>query len=217
MAGSSRLSSFYADHHAKGSRLGQSFIEENRKSVFCDWIGTGKSILDLGGRDGMLTRHFKPNNDVLLGDIDASALELASKNFGLKTIQLDLNVELPFDSNSFDVVVMGEVLEHLPYPKISLAEVVRVLKVGGFFIGSVPLAYHLKDRYNVLRGKKLLAAGDPTHLQLFKYSEAVSLLSDFFKVKEIVPLKGGALARKFPSLFARNIAFCCEKEAFLQR
>ena len=165
-----------------------------------------------GGRDGTLSRHFQSSNEVLLADIDIAALEYARASFGLDTIQVNLNERLPFDDNSFDVVIMGEVLEHLPYMNISLSEVSRILKVGGLFVGSVPLAYHLKDRYRVLRGKKLLMAGDPTHLQFLKYSEALGLLSRFFELQHMRVLKGGKLASCFPGLFARNIAFCCLKK-----
>jgi SAM-dependent methyltransferase len=48
--------------------------------------------------------------------------------------------EMPFPDGHFDVVIMSEVLEHLD-PDIferTLAEVRRVLKPGGRFIGTVP-------------------------------------------------------------------------------
>jgi ubiquinone/menaquinone biosynthesis C-methylase UbiE len=209
--GSRLLSSLYEEHHLKGKRLRQSFVEEQRKDLFLDWIGSGKEILDLGGRDGTLSRHFQSSNNVTLADIDSAALQDASARFCLNTIQVNLNEALPFEDGVFDAVVMGEVLEHLPYLKISLSEARRVLRVGGLFVGSIPLAYHLKDRYRVLRGKKLLMAGDPTHLQFFKYDEVVGLLSDYFELQNICILKGGKIATRFPSLFARNIAFCCLK------
>jgi hypothetical protein len=72
------------------------------------------------------------------------------------------------------------------------------------------LAYHLKDRTQILRGRKLLISGDPTHLQFLSYKDVLKLLSIFFKIHEIVALKGGEKKSKlYPGLFARNIAFNC--------
>jgi len=201
--------SFYESHHITGGRLGRSFLEERRGNLFSNWIGENKNILDLGGRDGTLTKYFIENNKVILGDIDENALAYANKTYFIETKKVNLNESLPFPDNSFDVVVMAEVLEHLPYPLITLGEIKRVLKSNGEFIGNLPLAYHLKDRLQILRGRKLLISGDPTHLQFLSYKDVQELLSIFFDIKEIDILKGGRISKIFPKAFARNIAFRC--------
>ena len=203
------VQSFYESHHKDGQRLKQSFLENTRGLLFADWIGTNKKVLDLGGRDGTLTKHFIEKNNVTLADIDENALEYAKRNYKVETMKVDLNQSLPFKDNSFDVVVMAEVLEHLPYPNITLSEIKRVLKTNGRFIGNLPLAYHLKDRWQIIRGRKLLISGDPTHLQFLSYADAQKLMSNFFNIEEITILKGGKLSKKFPEMFARNIAFRC--------
>ena len=200
---------FYETHHKEGQRLNQSFLESVRGQLFSDWIGKNKKVLDLGGRDGTLTKHFIEKNHVTLADIDENALEYAKKNYKVETMKVDLNQSLPFKDNSFDVVVMAEVLEHLPYPNITLGEIKRVLKTNGGFIGNLPLAYHLKDRWQIIRGRKLLISGDPTHLQFLSYEDVQELISKYFNAEEIVILKGGKLSNKFPKIFARNIAFRC--------
>ena len=205
----SLIQSFYESHHKDGQRLKQSFLEKMRGLLFAEWIGINKKILDLGGRDGTLTKHFIEKNNVTLADIDENALEYAKRNFKVETMKVDLNQSLPFKDNSFDVVVMAEVLEHLPYPNITLSEIKRVLKTNGRFIGNLPLAYHLKDRWQIIRGRKLLISGDPTHLQFLSYEDVKKLMSNFFNIEEITILKGGKLSKKFPEMFARNIAFRC--------
>ena len=205
----SLVQSFYESHHKEGQRLNQSFLESIRGQLFSDWIGINKKVLDLGGRDGTLTKHFIEKNNVTLADIDENALEYAKRNYKVETMRVDLNLSLPFKDNSFDVVVMAEVLEHLPYPNITLSEIKRVLKTNGRFIGNLPLAYHLKDRWQIIRGRKLLISGDPTHLQFLSYGDVKKLMSNFFNIEEITILKGGKLSKKFPEMFARNIAFRC--------
>ena len=207
----SLVQSFYESHHKEGQRLNQSFLENTRGQLFSDWIGTNKKILDLGGRDGTLTKYFIKKNHVTLADIDENALKYAQNNYRVETMKVDLNQSLPCPDKSFDVVVMAEVLEHLPYPSLTLSEIKRVLKTNGEFIGNLPLAYHLKDRWQIIRGRKLLISGDPTHLQFLSYEDVQKLMSNFFNIEEIVILKGGKLSKKFPKAFARNIAFRCIK------
>ncbi len=55
--------------------------------------------------------------------------------------------QMPFADSSFDIVVASEVLEHIE-PAVRqavLAEIVRVLAPGGWFIGSVPYREVLQD------------------------------------------------------------------------
>jgi 2-polyprenyl-3-methyl-5-hydroxy-6-metoxy-1,4-benzoquinol methylase len=205
----SLVQTYYESHHETGNRLSKSILQEARGPLFASWIGQDKDILDLGGRDGTLTRYYMEGNNVTIADIDETALARANATYNVKTQRVNLNENLPFGDNNFDAIVMAEVLEHLPYPKITLSEIQRILKPGGEFIGNIPLAYHLLDRYRVMRGQKLLISGDPTHLQFMSYQDTIDLLENYFSVKEVVAIKGGKKADRFPALFARNIAFRC--------
>jgi SAM-dependent methyltransferase len=44
-----------------------------------------------------------------------------------------------FESGSVDLVVTEDVLEHVPFPEAAFAEIRRVLKPGGFHIGTIPV------------------------------------------------------------------------------
>ena len=50
----------------------------------------------------------------------------------------DIAGRLPFADDAFDVVVAGEVLEHVPHPDLMLAEIRRVLTPGGRLLLSTP-------------------------------------------------------------------------------
>jgi 2-polyprenyl-3-methyl-5-hydroxy-6-metoxy-1,4-benzoquinol methylase len=60
---------------------------------------------------------------------------------------------LPFDDESFDAVIMCEVLEHLNFnPLPLLKEINRVLKPGGLFYLSLPNGANVRNRLDILRG-----------------------------------------------------------------
>ena len=54
-------------------------------------------------------------------------------------------LEIPFPSDSFDSIICNAVLEHVPEVDRVMAELVRVLKPGGYLIAGVPYLqpYHL--------------------------------------------------------------------------
>src|SRR3989339_1030210 len=70
-------------------------------------------------------------------------------------VQLNIEKEkLPFKSDSFDFVLMTEVIEHLTAdPRMYLDEVRRVMKKNGRLLITTPNAAHLKNRMKLLAGK----------------------------------------------------------------
>ena len=48
----------------------------------------------------------------------------------------------PFAENTFDFMISGQCFEHTKNPFILLAECVRVLKIGGLFLGVAPSQWH---------------------------------------------------------------------------
>lgn len=67
-------------------------------------------------------------------------------------------LNLPFPDESFDVVIISEVMEHIPDDKGVLAEMVRVLKPGGRIAITVPrygpekVCWTLSDAYHEVEG-----------------------------------------------------------------
>lgn len=57
----------------------------------------------------------------------------------------DLNSPLSLPDNSFDTVILSDVLEHIREPAQLLSEVARVLRVGGTLILNVPFYYMLHE------------------------------------------------------------------------
>src|SRR5687768_13900003 len=143
-------------------------------------------------------------------DIDQRALE-AARGAGVACHEMDFTSAINFRDESFDAVMMTEVLEHLPYPSITVREVHRILKKkpGSAYVGSAPLDYHLHRRWKVLRGKRL--SGEQTHVHHFSFKELDKLLRFYFEKVDYLPLSG--TAARHPTwnlsynLFVRDIAW----------
>jgi SAM-dependent methyltransferase len=59
-------------------------------------------------------------------------------------VQIDVQ-SLPFDENTFDVVICNHVMEHVPDDRKAIGEIFRVLKRGGFAILQVPANYSMEE------------------------------------------------------------------------
>jgi SAM-dependent methyltransferase len=64
--------------------------------------------------------------------------------------------KLPYESNSFDVVIICEVIEHLNFnPLPIIKEINRVLKIGGYIYISMPNQSTIRNRKNLLLGRSI--------------------------------------------------------------
>jgi SAM-dependent methyltransferase len=84
-------------------------------------------------------------------DVSEAAIKVAQSR-GFDAIQIDDASVLPFEAESFDVVVCSEVLEHLFEPQLAAAEAFRVLRPQGRLIVTVPNAAYWRDRIDALFG-----------------------------------------------------------------
>ena len=165
--------------------------------------GPGLRVLDLGCRTGALTQHYAAGNEIVGVDVDRVSLRRAEERLGIETRWVDVEDGLPFDQASFDVVVAGELLEHLADPARVAAEAQRVLRPGGRFVGSVPNAFRLKARILFALGRD--PEPDPTHLQMFSPASLRALLKDFDEVR--VEFAVGRYVRYHARLMARVMVF----------
>ncbi len=203
----------YKKHHEVNHRSGFSLLEKERGSLLTALAGQNKNILDVGCRDGVLTKYFVKNNIVLGIDIDDNALKLAKKNLGIDTIQMDLNGDWSaLGGRKFDVIFAGEILEHLYYPDKILQKIKNHLTQGGVFIGSVPNAFSFKNRLRYLLGrKKNTPLEDPTHINQFSYKDIKNLMDSHFNNVKIIGLgRARLLAKICPNLFAFDLFFVCK-------
>jgi SAM-dependent methyltransferase len=198
-----RLADRYRRHHEELRKGGEFIFVPERVPLFVEAVGgPGRRVLDLGCRTGAVTQAFVPGNEVVGADVDEAALVRAAER-GIETVWTDIEEPLPFLDDSFDVVVAGEILEHVRDPVGMLAEVRRVLRPGGTFVGSVPNAFRLQSRLLFLLGKP--PEDDPTHLHMYSPSALRGLLSAFGSVE--LHYVGGRYRRLHGRLLARDLVF----------
>ncbi len=202
------LNTIYKEHHKKGGRRGMSLLKDERGNFLKEKIGVNKKVLDIGCRDGVLTETYYKNNEILGVDIDEEALEIAKNNLGIKTQTLNLYDDWNL-TRDFDVVVAGEVLEHLYYPEDIIKKITKVLKSDGVFLGSIPNAFSLMNRIRLFFGiKQGTPLEDPTHINHFSYKEFKQILEKYFEDVKIYPLGKYAWLDKFwPGMFSFSFLF----------
>jgi SAM-dependent methyltransferase len=198
----SGISEQYEKHHRERRDEGDFVFVPERIPLFQAAVGRGRRVLDLGCRSGAFTRHFIDGNDVVGVDVDRAALAKAA-DLGIEPVLGNAEEPLPFEDESFDAVVAGELLEHLRVPEAAVAEARRVLRPGGVLVGSVPNAFRIQSRLRFARG--LPPEEDPTHLHMFSASDMHKLLSNFVDVQLV--FVGGRYRRLHPRLLARDLVF----------
>ncbi|MCJ7614391.1 class I SAM-dependent methyltransferase [Candidatus Bathyarchaeota archaeon] len=160
--------------------------------MFTRRLGNGLNVLDVGGGDGVLGEHlWKKGNNVTSVDLPTVAARV-HRCQGLLAAAGDAE-RLPFASDTFDVVLASEIVEHLWDPHSFFDEAYRVLKADGHLIISTPegieglrydshknyftverLAHLLDGRFTVIEVKRLTAVRTqtPTIIVLFRKSVA---------------------------------------------
>lgn len=80
--------------------------------------------------------------------------------------------EMPFEDSLYDTIIATEVLEHCPYPNITLKETYRVLRPGGLFFFTVPFLWNLHEiphdefRYTPFALQRLLEEAGFTDIKI---------------------------------------------------
>jgi ubiquinone/menaquinone biosynthesis C-methylase UbiE len=140
-------------------------------------------ILDIGCGDGFLTSMLSVVSQRVVGvDLSVSGLTFAKekiKNFSVDLVQASAE-HLPFQDNSFDVVTLFEVIEHIPEDLAIdvVEEILRVLRKHGKVIVTTPDPYNLQNR---LFGRSKTGI---KHAKEYTFNELLSLFNKF-KLLEI--------------------------------
>ncbi|PPC80481.1 MAG: bifunctional demethylmenaquinone methyltransferase/2-methoxy-6-polyprenyl-1,4-benzoquinol methylase UbiE [Methylotenera sp.] len=110
-----------------------------RFAVSVSGVSAGDKVLDIAGGSGDLSKLFAkkvgPQGQVILTDINASMLGVGRDRMldaGLNVPAMQCDAEkLPFPDQYFDCVIVAFGLRNMTHKDKALAEMQRVLKVGG--------------------------------------------------------------------------------------
>lgn len=121
---------------------------------------TGK-IMEIGCGAGRYTRaflHYRPDLEVYGCDISHVALKEArdADPRGRIAYKIGDALNLPYESDTFDIVVLFDVFEHVTDVGRAADEVARVLKPGGVFHCFVPCEGNRRTIFAMLRNSKLI-------------------------------------------------------------
>jgi 2-polyprenyl-3-methyl-5-hydroxy-6-metoxy-1,4-benzoquinol methylase len=106
------------------------------------------NILDAGCGEGVLVDEMRAQGRQIQG-IDL--------NYASQLVQRGSILHLPYKNETFDLVLLLDVFEHLQYadqPQ-ALEEIYRVLKTNGKFLASIPNLAHLNSRFRFSIAGKL--------------------------------------------------------------
>ena len=144
----------------------------NAHAFMLQMVGWNKTVLELGAAAGHLTRTLVAQScrvTAIEYDLDAAA---DLKEIADEVITADLNdphvfAQLP---TKFDVILAGDVLEHLLSPQQILDRASRLLVPGGRLVVSLPHVAHVDVRLSLLQGRfdyKWYGLLDETHIRFF--------------------------------------------------
>lgn len=111
------------------------------------------TILDVGCGTGKNMERLSNYGEVWGVDLSEEALSFCKKR-GLINVKRGEAEHLPFENNTFDVVCVLDVLEHVD-DKLAVREIRRVLKNSGFIVVTVPAFWWLWSKWDdVLHHKR---------------------------------------------------------------
>ncbi|HTS18162.1 MAG TPA: class I SAM-dependent methyltransferase [Verrucomicrobiae bacterium] len=162
----SKISDPYSSHSTILARVGD---------------GKGKRLLDVGSAQGVLAQLFTQRGFEVTCIEGSAELAALGTDKCHEMIVADLDKPLPQLEGQFDVIVYGDILEHLRNPIEVLVGFDRALRPGGRVVVSVPNIAHVWVRLNLLLGRFPYGNRgilDRTHLRFFTLSGFQELLTN---------------------------------------
>lgn len=190
-----------------------------------------KNILDIGCFDGTFLSLIKNRNNNFHG-LDASdyaVRQSRKKGIQMKQFFFDDVTKMPYGKNYFDLIIAGEIIEHIYDTDFFLVEVRRLLKSRGYFLISTPNIASLGRRLMLLSGVSPIIEispneiDSPGHIRYFTFKTLKWLLEKhgfdiLSKQSDVLNLTGNGSIRSLlvPKLFptiGQSIIYLCKKNS----
>lgn len=213
-------------------------VDQERLGMLLALVPPRSKVLVIDGGPGMLAERLRAaGHEVCMTEVSVLATRRAQLK-SLHAVACDTDAEpLPFPDAHFNCVISDSGMEHRYHHQRVLSEGVRVLAHGGTFLLLIPNIAHWRHRLHLLCGRMPEiegAATDRCHLRFFARPELQRMLrAQGLRVHHTsgyaaLWVKGlwpavcrapvarsvfGALAKLWPSLFARDLIFSSTKTA----
>lgn len=170
----------------KGSAF---FYEHLARYLFAAQFVSRKKVLDIGcgtGYGSHILAKYGDASNILSIDIDTKTLDYARSKYSHPNIEYKLDDACLLNtaaSNSIDVVVAFELIEHLSQQRKLLESIKRVLKPDGFLLISTPNKYTYPSG-NIFHKKEL----SPKKFESFlkKYFKETKILHQAFQLSQSI-------------------------------
>ncbi|MDD5552200.1 MAG: class I SAM-dependent methyltransferase [Candidatus Pacebacteria bacterium] len=186
-----------------------------------------KNILDIGCYDGTFLSLIENRNNNFYG-IDANdyaVRKAKEKGINVKKFFFNDESKIPFENNFFDLIIAGEIIEHIYDTDFFLDEIYRLLKKDGFLILSTPNLASFGRRLMLLLGINPIIECSPNekdssgHIRYFTFKTLEHLLrkhrfnivlkrSDLVNFTRNGKIKSYFLANNIKSIGQSIVCFC---------
>lgn len=158
-------------------------------SVF-DSAPENSQVLDAGcGLSIWIAPELRKEHHIIGVDIQPDSIKACQEIYKGHDYRLADLYNLDFPDNTFDVVVMREVIEHFKTPEYAVKEVHRVLKPNGRYVLTTPnydswLLHIIEHTYNRFFGGPCKPYLDDVHPSKFKFKPLADLIGKYFKIEK---------------------------------
>ena len=177
-------------------------LRENAKCMRCElaergrlmWLYLNETTDLFKGHSKIKLLHFapekifyeklakRPNIEYIPCDLFPEKYIFGGK---VKVKKIDIT-QIPFDDQSFDVILCSHVLEHITDDVLAMNELFRVMKIGGWGIFQVPIDYNRETTYEdfslTTPEQRLKAFGQGDHVRWYGHDYKNRLEEAGFKV-----------------------------------
>ena len=166
------------------------------------------NMIDIGCGDGATTvriaNYYNLNMNKVYGvDYDDALLNSSKQLFNVKKTDLETD-HIPFEDNTFDLVICNQVLEHLKYYRKVIDDLIRITSANGYIIIGIPNLSHLINRIYLLFGRQPLCIDlDSSHVRSFTHKSFSKMLVSINIVKLVDC--NGSLMYPLPYFIANRI------------
>jgi SAM-dependent methyltransferase len=184
-----------------GRHLIESFLQASRPYGRVVDLGAGH------GSDLQLARKHQPSGDYYGVEVYPEyAAQLRGEGFSVMEIDIERDM-VPLESESVDVVIANQILEHTKEVFWICHEVARVLKVGGSFIVGVPNLAALHNRVLLCLGEQPTPIKTASaHVRGFTRGDVLQFFEVCFPGGFALRNFGGSNFYPFPPSLARVLA-----------